>query len=196
MLLVPTPVAADALACSDQNKIKPTPSPSTSPWAGHCTRARGTVDTPLQTYRYPQLHRDLPAKIRKNKKLKTKAKTKTKHPHPSCAISGTNGHANRIYNSYFPNFEGQGHPGETGGGLRRSKPQVPEVGLGNGEGGTESICMGSEHKEQLRGAGAPRAQSYKEAAAAHLIELGRPSPATRAPPASALPPVPVRRRRS
>jgi hypothetical protein len=67
----------------------------------------------------------------------------------------------------FPTFrEGQGHSGESGGGLRRSKPQVPEAGLGEREGGTESICMGSEHKEQLRGAGALRAQSYKEAAAA------------------------------
>lgn len=56
--------------------------------------------------------------------------------------------------------------------------------------------MGPKHKEQLRGAGAPRAQSYNEAEAAQLIELGWPCPATRATPALALPPVPGRRRRS
>lgn len=74
---------------------------------------------------------------------------------------------------------------------KRGEPQVPEMGWGSPGGGTESICMGSEYKEQLRGAGAPRAQSYKAALAAQLIELGRPSLATRATPASALPPVPA-----
>jgi hypothetical protein len=41
-----------------------------------------------------------------------------------------------------------------------------------------------------------RAQSFSEAEAVQLIELGRPGPATREPPASALPPVPSRRRRT
>lgn len=75
---------------------------------------------PIQTYRYPQFHRDLPAKIRKQTKqantplVRSQAQTVTLNAYTILT---------------FPTFGvGQSHSGETGGGLRRSKPQVPEVG--------------------------------------------------------------------
>lgn len=116
-----------------------------------------------------------------------------RHPHLLSVISLKKVDVQLIYNYYFPNFRSR--PRSPGKDRRRAEAgRVAGASSGVGEPrrvATECICMGSEHKEQLWGAGAPRAQSYKEALAAQLIELGRPSPATRAPPASALPPVPA-----
>lgn len=67
---------AGALFSSDQNKIKPTKPLSmhiplcrsllSVTWDRRRTQQR--LEHPIQTYRYPQFHRDLPAKIRKKTK--------------------------------------------------------------------------------------------------------------------------------
>ena len=145
-----------------QNQTKPLPS-CTQPYRSH---GRKSAER-LQTYRYSLFLSDPPAQIRP---------TSLPSPHPLRRTILGPPAAN-----CFPTFAGRPRsPSLREGGVRSRRCRQGGWGSHVEAGGTISICMGSALEEQLPEAEPQRAQSCGQAAAAQLIELGWPGPATRA----------------